>query len=621
MNQFILAEEDIPGFDYSQGQLVGLTPWACATFKANKIPYSTIEDYYSEEEMRRGEGAYFSEQMQWFKAFDDFLKEKNSFLKQFDLDLASAFHNRFIYLLDSLVIRHYVLDQFIKKSRPSALIIIESACKKDEAPPALEAFSRKDRWSYVPLLRLMANKLSIPVQYHEVNNPVALTKAVFLQLLGKSQLGALWNLKKIKKWLRGIQKYPVRVDGVTVFIPETGHFSTHEVSLALKKAGYRVLTRRDLPSGQFDGGAAINTRFQTDDFFKDFKAAGISSWMNGSRQMDLTELAEPYFEHFIKVQCPRVQSEVAGLVEFYRRNNVAAVIAHASVGTCTSPLLAAKAQGVPRICFQHSVGAADSKSWCMDELNIFDYNFAMSTISKEYFQANLNVAPKSNCVVLEAPIYLRNIQKLFPHREKRLGIKPRLLYCPSKLANGLAHLNTFYYPMSWYFEFQCRILTHLSQFSDYQIIYKHADGQEWAARSILPWLRSRCFKNVTIVKGRLTQFFNHCDRILFEYPSTGFFEALAAKKTVLSLYHEAVKIWDPLRNAFGASLQPYSNTEDALRKISLYLEGPESDFQPSLAMTDADYFESLECILRTDGFVSAKGVIIKGSGSKDEEGA
>lgn len=596
MSQFILAEEDIPGFDYSYGQLVGLTPWACAAFKAKKIPYSTIEDYYSEEEMRRGEVVYFYEQLQWFKAFDEFLKEKNVFLKQHDLDLASAYHNRFIYLVDSLVIRHYVLDQFIKKNKPTELIVLYSACKTDEALPALEVFSRKDRWSYVPLIRLMADKLSIPVQYHEVDSSVTVTKDVSLGLLDKSRLGVLWSLKKIKKWLEGIKKYPIGDGGTAIFFPETGNFATHEVSLALKNAGYRVLTRHDVPFSQFRDGPAINRPVQLEDIFKDFKKTSIFSWINGSRQIDLASLAEPYIEHFIKVQCPSVQYEVAGLVEFYQQNNVAAVIAHASVGTCTSPLLAAKVQGIPRVCFQHSVGAADSKSWCMDELNLFDYNFAMNTISKEYFQANLTGAPKSNCVVLEAPLYLRNIQKRFPSKEKPLGIKPRLLYCPSKLANGLAHLNTFYYPMAWYFEFQCRILTHLSQVSDYQIIYKHADGQEWAARSIMPWLRSRHFENVTVVTGPLTQFFNRCDRILFEYPSTGFFEALAAKKTVLSLYHEAVKIWGPLRDAFGSSLQPYSSTDDALRKISLYLKGPESDFQPNLEMTDADYFESLKCI-------------------------
>ena len=164
--------------------------------------------------------------------------------------------------------------------------------------------------------------------------------------------------------------------------------------------------------------------------------------------------------------------------------------------------------------------------------------------------------------------------------------KEVIYYVPAKLAGGAAHFNTPTYPMIWYFEHQKKILSYFGQRSEFQFVYKHSDPQIWARESVLAWLAAQKFPNIQVISADYPKVMQHASRVIFDYPSSGTFESAAAQIPMLALYHDSMRVWEPMRLLFGKSLTPFSNTEQAVRQIHDFLNAAAADYKVSLPWTE-----------------------------------
>jgi hypothetical protein len=584
--KIFLLERDSPDISSSQGMILSLNPETSSGLKSRGEAYRIVEDFYEETRLLDDEQGYFDEQLKWFREFDRCLQEGYPFLKDNDLDLASAFHNRFVYLADSFVIKALIVDRILKKFKPSHVIGLPCG-QREKLPPHLEDFLSYDRQSYLPFFAAAAEKYKAfrfevrPVCPRvDQKRPPSNGPGYFARFPHLSYV-----LRRVRRYFR-YEKFRALSCAskswrdIPLFFPEIGAAALDAVYAGLCHTGSPIYTGDDLACffravnfpAELSGG---------DRAWRLFESTSLLDWHNRYSPLDLRPFLKPYLEYFIKTTCPQMISKITGTIRFFERFGIQAVISRASVGEqYTVPLLAAKVLKLPRICFQHSVGPLDMKNWVFDELIPFDFNFAISTPSQRYFEEQSKRWGGGKCTVYESSHYLSALGRQCRAKRRRRGDrrrKPVLIYCPSKLAYGLRHFSTLIYPLTWYFEHQTLILDFLMRHAanSYRVIYKPSSNQSFINGAVLRWLKCQDLQgSVEVDFSPLSKVLPGADRILLDYPSTGLFESVVCKVPALCLCSPALKIWPGMLPVFGKILRRFSCPEEAFAHVRAFLSAP-----------------------------------------------
>ena len=217
--------------------------------------------------------------------------------------------------------------------------------------------------------------------------------------------------------------------------------------------------------------------------------------------------------------------------------------------------------------------------------------FRSHPVSRDYFRSMPTFFENSCRVESWSAVLNKRARTRF----RKPGKKETVFYVPAKLAGGAAHFNTPFYPATWYFEHQKKILNYFGQRPEYHFVYKHSSLQKWASSSVLRWLASQKFKNIEVIDGIFPKLMAQAHRVIFDYPSSGVFEAAAAGLPMLALYHRSMRLWEPMRQVFGPCLRPFSDTQEAVQTIHGYLNAPRRDYQIKLPAGDQENpFDVLE---------------------------
>lgn len=608
MSRWFLVEDDDPSMNFSNGEVAALSPWAAHSLKSRKQPYKILEDFYSETAMRENEDVFFEKQLASLDRFDAFLSERIPAARERGWKLASIHRNRLKYLIDSFLIRYYVAENFLDAVRPSSIEWIAGP-RAAEPNPSLYEFKRHDRWSYAPLLKALAQSRGISWverlrETAESTPPGGRQKSSHAEI--KRLMKRLRNYFFFKKFTKNSRsgRFPVK----SILFLDAGIFSFDSLIRNSIRDGHRVyLKQGNFVTALHEAGEPVsrlglpeNPSFNADFFRigKDFfESAVFKELVVGKTGIE--ELLKPYFSDFLLRIVPETVRESLAIEEWMRAKRIDAVVARACAGVnYPSALLAAGSLKIPRICYQHSAGPGDMKAWLWDELAFFDHSLALTTPLAECFkeEAKANVRYR-HCKTGESSEPLHEFGKKPYSSDNSHSLRPRIMYVPAKLAGGMSHFNTVFYPMTWYYEHQVKLLSYLATRTEYEIIYKHADGQNWADRSIIAWLRDYNAPNIRIVQGIFPDFIGEADRVLFDYPSTGFFESAVNGVPVLALHHETMKILPRMRTAFGYSLQMFQTSEEAVEKIGGFLNRPGWEFCPKLALASGSGYEQLKEIL------------------------
>ncbi len=602
--RFYLVEDFDPSLSYEGGEILSLTPRTSFLLGRKGIPYSILENYYKEADLRRDEERYFSEQLEWFRAFDEFFKEQIRECHEWNIDLASIHYNRLKYLVDNLIIKACILNAFLEKEKPEEVIYVHQEFP-EEGTPSIYDFARKDRRSYAGFVSLLARQGMIPsVSFREAfsgkKRPAAngrFWKDYFRKITAKTS--RLWEFKTASE---------KDCSDLTVLSLDAGVYAIDAILWELVRRGAVVYVKNEKGVCRLDDfmqkpvlspekkvGSLLSSACLK--AFEKFKTSELLNWIDGQSPFPIREMVLPYFRNFFESICPKVLSEIPRLTAFYTENHVDFVIGRSSAGVnYPAALLAAQKLGIKRVCFQHSVGPLDMKNWINDELACFDINFPMSTPSKEHFNAQVMGEPYRHCEVFESSHYLKSVrQSVSPGKPSS---RPRIFYVPAKTLDGIACFNSMVYPFTWYFEYQKKILEFFGKKMEFNFFYKNLETQRWAQESIVQWLNQKPSPNISVKTGPLTRFLNEADRVIFDFPSTGLFEAAAAGIPVLALHHEAMKVWPPMLEVFGKSLQRFSSAEKAIQKIDEFLKGNPKDYLVELPLSDdngVDILKRIQC--------------------------
>ena len=309
-------------------------------------------------------------------------------------------------------------------------------------------------------------------------------------------------------------------------------------------------------------------------------------------------------EDFVRNVCVEFLGETIKFIDFCKKEKIDFIVSNASVGkNVTAPLTAGKSvKDTKNICFQHACIVLDLKTrYICDELDAFDYYFTADNLSEHYFRHYSKSNYINGCVIRQYPHYFKNIISRKPRIKKRRK-REKVFYVTKKLAQGRMRFKSdggIIFPLAYYYEFQKHVIEIFGKRNEFDFIYKNAPAQKWADASIIPHIKERNFKNISIETKHFVECLRFADRVILDYPSTGFFEAARAGIPVMSLYSELSEIWSPYKKYFGKSLQEFSTIGDAINKIDMFLNDEPGDYICDLPLSNEEILEDLLEIKRS----------------------
>ncbi len=615
VKRYYLVEDHDPLLDHTDGTVVALTPEACYGLRKAGASYKIIEDFYNVSDLKSSEDKYFYEQLEWFKEMDRLLKDNIEYCKKADINLARAHFYQLKYFMDSIILQSLVFNEFIGRASPCEIIYIRSRRDAESGYSLYDLYNNKRNFVF-RLARLICGKNGIPFSLKEcgeINKATppkmafSLTIKRFLKLLNAKSAYYFFKYAKAKKFLSAKAQ-----QSLNLLVLHAGCLSIDMVvndaigakgNIYFKDGNKIVLISRlihkdvlDLSAYDKDEGsdAAGECRRAFNCFVQDKSLLG---WINSKCGIDVTEILIPYFKGFVENICMNNILEIPRLEELFRKEKIDFVIARSSSEKDAISAFLAATNLRMRVCFQHGV-AFSTKTLALTELDLADQYFVMDGISDKYFKNCLRLDYVSECAIFEASHYLNAIRKRW-HRVN--GPDNTIMYVPTRLFTGLNAYNENFYSLPWYFEFQRSVIDYFGSMKDLNFIYKCTIDQEWLDGSVLLYLKDKNYPNIHVEKIPLNQCLGKAGRIIFDYPSTGFYEAAASKKPIMSLFHRAFKMDKEIRSYFGKSIQDFSDISEAVRKIADFIHSDSKHFLIDIPLSGNDSLSVLRKIKSSRG--------------------
>ncbi|MDP3791534.1 MAG: hypothetical protein Q8R38_05790 [Candidatus Omnitrophota bacterium] len=603
-----LVEDHLPDVDYGNNMVIALTPEACYDLGRTGIQYKLIEDYYSVDDLKTEEDAYFNDQLQWFNYFDEILKQNITYCREHNIGLSKAHFYQLKYFIDSIIIQARVLREVLFNIKPDSIVYV-CLKKKDNAVDDFYDLSNNKRTFFKKLVTLVCEKYGTPLSIKcgaQENIPAnqlhCLVKEI-KKILKRLRCKSVYYFFKYGKINKFIQK-PADRARLSLFVLHAGWLGIDMIIKDSIARGNRVFfkdqNRVVLISDIIQKDVlklSCNTDGQKDitsDCVKAFSdirmKKDVIGWISGKCGLDISSVITPYFKHFIEHVCLRNLTEILLLKNFYKKENIDYVVARSSSEEDSIGAFLAAADHNKRVVFQHGI-TYDTKVAGVTELDLVDHYFAMDSISERYFKDCIRPGFPAKCNISRSSHYLGAIKSRYKNRRCQNNV---IMYVPTKVFTGVNVYNVNFYTLPWYYEMQKSIIDYFAAIEDRHFIYKYASGQSWQHRSLLSYIKDKKYSNISVKTRPLAKCLHGPERIIFDYPSTGLFEAAVSGIPVMSLWHKTFKIDESIESFFGSSLKIFNTIPEAISVIANFIDAPARDFVLEIPLPDRsaiDYFD------------------------------
>ncbi len=595
------------------GEIVSLNPAVSYFLFKKNIKYHILEDYYSEKHLRSSEKEYFFEQLKWFDCFDIFLKENISFCKKYNIPLAKASYLRLKYLLDIVIIYSYILSRFFQNNRNIDHIVYVHPPFVENDRYSVFKFRYKSMKIFCDLLRLFSKEYNVQFTNYLIGDKRDTPKKYLLNnlknnLFFKTQIKKMINLLRYEKFKKIIPSNSFLKD-LNIFFLHAGSLDIdypikklikHKANIYLRESGMilqeNILARKRIDIPPLDNAFLRKLKEECEacagNIEEDTK---VISWVNNKCTLDVSSVVLPFLEHFISKECFYVIQDAEKMYNFYKKNKINYIFARGNTDIDSlGPLVAAKyMNGAKSVCIEHSCFALDMEVFGVFETETYNYTITRDSISQNYFEYSIKNRYKSECKIIQSPYYLRSIRKKYFGLKKRKK-REQIVYVERKFSDIVRSFNNMVYPLTWYFEFQKKIINYFGQETKYDFIYKHAQGTEWAEYSILKHIRDSEFENINISRGNFLETIKYADRVIVDYPSGAFFEAAISGKPILCICADYFKILKQAKVVFGKSLQQFSSIDDATSIIKEFLCNDPQKYTVNIPLSKNDFLDAFE---------------------------
>ena len=600
--------------------IVALTPEVCYLLDKAGTEYSIIEDYYDEAELSALEDEYYESQMEWIKGLDEFLQSNINEVKELNLRLATIYY---YYLksivLDPLYIRCYTLNKLFKTIKPSNVVFISYPPKETPLDFGLR-YHGKSLYSQVVPILCGENNIQLTSVFVERDN----RKGRELRFVGanvatrlKITLGNFEIIRKIYSIYKTFCRRPLlakRPDGrkLKILMLKLGKGGEELVKDALRNghdvyllSGGFILqysslgVRRHLDlRAKYEGEAAgLNT-----DVWQStanlLEGNDLIRWINERCQANVSEIVLPRLKYFISKVCPDILGYFKVFHEFYEDEKIDFVITphEISLTEFAAITAASDCSHTKSVMICHGDDTFANKYINIIWLDHFNITISSNKEYAEYFkyQCEVNNIPTE---LYSSSHRLSNIEGVRNLRVKHKGnLKNRIVFLPTMFMGDTRRLDGTTQPDTWYYEFQKLLIEHFSRKGEYTFVWKGLPTSDAIYNPIPEFIRDNNFSNIEIATNPFVEHLLLADRVICDYPSTGFYESVVAGVPTISLYHKAFKVRRSAVEYFGNLLKLFSTIPEAIKHIDEFLNSDPELYKTTIEMGDESVLRILEKI-------------------------
>ena len=615
-----LVEEYSPKIEFDKDSVVvALTPLVCYQLDKAGIKYSIIEDYYDEVELSTHVDEYFKSQLQWIERLDEFLQNNIKELKELNLKLGTIYY---FYLktmvLDPLYIRCYTLKRLFEAIKPSAITFVFPPSKETSLDFSLHDDSQSYYSLVTPILCKQNNIPLTTVFLDEENKDVKEIKSV-----GSAKNLIIWLERTLYKSatvrsMHFVYRYlnkrllakQANKEKLNIFLLKTAHIGLDFIVDALRR-GHSIYQLSDSFIVKYSP-LGIRRHLNLKAKYNEVKNLNNSIWentaslleghdlikqVNGICELDVSGIVLPRLKYFISRVCPEILDYFQAFTEFYQKDKIDFVITpHEVLPTEFAAIAAANhSHQTGSVCVQHGDSIFDVNFWKITDIFRFKIYISSNKEIMDYFvsQCRANNIPTKFYGSSHRLLNIEKINRLREQNESNIN-KNRIIYLPTMLWGNYDRFDCAHYPDTWYYKFQKALIEYFSTKKEYIFVWKGLPASDAAYNPIPNFIKDNNFSNIRIATNPFTEHLLSADRVICDYPSTGFYESVVAGVPTMSLYHEALIVRKSAVEYFGNLLKPFSNIPEAINHIDEFLNSDPESYKTTIEMEDKSILDILE---------------------------
>ena len=627
-----LVEEYSPEIAFEDNSLIiALTPKACYQLDKRGITYSFIEDNLNEKLLNEKYDYFsFSSQLKWIEEFDEYLQETIPQLKKLNLKLCYWYFYFLKTTIDPLIVRSNTLNRFFDKINPSEVVYITA--HTEEIAPDFTLFFGKGKSIYLRLLPLFCKKSSTSFTCinvaEEAIPAIGDTTSTVAGIICKLKdfvrsNDALLNLYKLYssgRWHNAIPHFP-RHNQLNILMLKLGYGGDLFIKDALKRGHNVFLKSEDTIFKYTTFGLkeyyklnnSDSKSFVNPDYKEIWQTAAnqlinqpeILGWINDKCGVDVSDIILPRLKYFISSLCPKISGYFYDYVNFYNKNDIDFVITPHETSPDELAAIAATrhSKKTKSICFLHGSGIYALDMWDITEIDHHDLYFALYEEIKEYFIKRKGLYDGQRTEIFRGfGLYLfSNHLKIKKNREKAIEAKrnkksrPKIIYLPTLFMWDHQRIDDAWYSDARYYKLQKALIEHFATLKEFEFVWKGLPASDSIYNPIPNFIRDNQFENIEVATDYFGSHLIAADRVIADFPSTGFYEAVIAGVPAMTLYHKDLKMRKSAIEFFGHLVQPFSEIPDALEKIDRFLESDPKLYCTSIPLSN-DVIKVLEDI-------------------------
>ncbi|PWB52454.1 MAG: hypothetical protein C3F06_07820 [Candidatus Methanoperedenaceae archaeon] len=602
-----LLEAFHPNMQFDDGVIVALTPEVCYHLDKNGINYSIIEDHYDEHELLINRYEFLEDQNDWFIDFDNFLKYNINILNIYELNLASIYSLHLKNILDTLILKSYILKKLFEKFNPSSVIFVALPPKKELINNDL---GYHDKSVYAHLIPILCKEKSIPIVEH-YGYSAQNTKIVAANNIDK--VANIWRyIPIIFKMVFSIFKTKNKKNALNVLqmslayngfaLLKNAFIRGHNVYLL---AGNKILKFHHFGFKTFD---IKHSNDNIENMLSDWSQTAqlletheLIKWINEKCSFDVSNIVLPNLKHFVSKICPDLFQYYKTFLAFYESESIDVVVSpynnQSTVGLA-GIAAANKCEHTKTICVEHGDDIFINFFWRRKELINFDILIVSENENKRFLESicykyNFGIKIYSNLERMSPNIEIAKNRKT--RRFNSNGNKTEIIYLPTFFNWDLLRIDVdIHLSPTRYYKFQKLLLEYFSERKDFTFIWKALFSSDSLYNPIPDLIKDKNIKNVRVESKSFNKYLRYAYKVILDYPSTGMYESVIAGVPTMCLCSDALHVRKSAIEVFKNIVKIYLNPDEAIAHIDEFINADSEQYKMSIKTCDPNLIDIIE---------------------------
>ena len=587
MTRLVLLEHVPATFQPEPGDtVVAMTPEACYELDRRGVAHELTTDFGVEGRLAALEPLHWQEQLAWFEAFDELLAAHVPATGRWRFGAATLYGYNLKTLLDPVRLRALEVDSMLGSHDR---VLLHRRAEPDPPISQRLLFQGPSVTSYV--LPLVARARGIDLEERLDDEAPALetptsAAAEEQQAALPERLSAL--LRRARPGLRRARSAlsRPRPRRLTLLFADFGYDLTPLMARA-REQGHRCLrvlgdsvveegARRTEIAGLPREGAAAGwaSAAETVDSSDHPLWAWPNSWLPG---VQLADVLRPRLRYWLESVMPQVEARATALERVLTNEGVDFVLG-ANVGR--SDVLAAAAVAAPptqSVLVDHGHDAVAQELFDLIMLRYVDHDFSPTSEFASYLDSRRRVYDHPTAEVHVGSYRWReNASHSRPGRPPHPAPsgRPIVVYALTATAGNARYLNSAFFADGWYYRLCREIVDVLARHPEVFSVVKLFPGDGNLRHPIDLYVDDLELDHVVSSRAPLRDWIPWADRIVFDLPSTGLYEAATAGVPYLALLYARHRH----RPAAVEQLEPaavhFAEPEEAARAVDAFVSSP-----------------------------------------------